>query len=137
MGHVPLLATPQLADLSQQIGLASLGASDEDMHKIAAVYWYTIEYGISLENKQYKAVGAALLSSFGEMEHALVKKKAEMRPLDFEDACAQQYPIDDFQSLYYFTPNVQQMMEKVAQFVQSMVQYRYNPETKSVTYIKQ
>jgi phenylalanine-4-hydroxylase len=70
-----MFADPRIADLSQQIGLLSLGASDEDIKKLGYAYLFTIELGLCLEDSKPKVIGAAIascatdLKKIGENKH--------------------------------------------------------------------
>jgi phenylalanine-4-hydroxylase len=79
------------ADFSQEIGLASLGATDEDLLKLSNIYWFTVEFGLTRQGSDIKAFGAGLLSSFGELEYS-VSDKANRVPFDPEVASVQPYP---------------------------------------------
>lgn len=85
VGHTPMLAIPEFAHFSQQIGLASLGATDDDLMKLAAIYWFTIEFGICLQDDgSRKAYGAGILGGLGELKYCLTDVP-KFYPLDLDE----------------------------------------------------
>lgn len=82
MGHAPMFANKEFAEFSHQIGLASLGASENDLLKLAAIYWYTVEFGFCLEDKQLKVYGAGVLSSANEINYAFKSGIPKFFPLN-------------------------------------------------------
>lgn len=64
-----MLADPTFAEIVQSIGQASLGADEATIKHLTKVFWYTVEFGVVREGDAVKAFGAAILSSYGELEH--------------------------------------------------------------------
>lgn len=134
LGHVPLFADSEFADFSQQIGLASLGAPDEYVQKLATCYWFTVEFGLCRQDGQIKAYGAGLLSSFGELEYC-ISDKPELRPFEPEKTAVQSYPITEYQPVYYVAESFEDAKNKMIQFSQAIPRdftVRYNAYTQSI-----
>ncbi|XP_016135387.1 phenylalanine-4-hydroxylase-like [Sinocyclocheilus grahami] len=134
LGHVPLFADPCFAQFSQEIGLASLGAPDEFIEKLATVYWFTVEFGLCKEGDKVKAYGAGLLSSFGELQYCLTDKP-KLLPFEPEKTCLQQYPITEFQPVYFVAESFEDAKEKVMKFASTIPRpfsVRYNAYTQRI-----
>jgi phenylalanine-4-hydroxylase len=119
MGHAPMLAIPEFADLSQKIGEGSVAADDGQIEQLATLYWFTIEYGVLLEDGKLRAYGAGLLSSFGELEHAL-SGAVEIRPFDPWQAKDTPYPITTYQPLLWSVPSIADAFARIDEFVRSL-----------------
>uniref|UniRef100_A0A8C8CIW5 Tryptophan 5-hydroxylase 2 n=1 Tax=Oncorhynchus tshawytscha TaxID=74940 RepID=A0A8C8CIW5_ONCTS len=138
LGHVPLLADPKFAQFSQEIGLASLGASDEDVQKLATCYFFTIEFGLCKQDGQLRAYGAGLLSSIGELKHAL-SDKASVKMFDPGTTCYQECLITTFQEVYFVSDSFEEAKEKMREFAKTIKRpfsVYYNPYTQSIDLLK-
>ncbi|XP_065910722.1 phenylalanine-4-hydroxylase-like [Dysidea avara] len=134
MGHVPLLADPTFASFSQEIGLASLGAPDDYVKKLATFYWFTIEFGMCQQNGERRAYGAGLLSSFGELQYC-VSDKPTVKPFEPEKIVVQEYPITEMQPVYFLADSFESAQEKLKAFAATIPKpfsLRYDPYTQSV-----
>lgn len=70
-GHLPLMANPRYADYVEQFAHVALRYGKDERKSLGSLWWYTIEFGFIIEDGEIKALGAGLMSSPGEMEHAL------------------------------------------------------------------
>ncbi|XP_065832787.1 phenylalanine-4-hydroxylase-like [Oscarella lobularis] len=135
LGHAPLFANPAFAEFSQEIGLASIGASDDYIKKLATCYWFTIEFGLCKQLGKMKAYGAGLLSSFGELEYSIESDTPKRVPFDPPSTAEQEYPVTKYQPLYYYTESFESALEKMRAFAATIPKaftVRYNPYTESI-----
>ncbi|XP_078674556.1 phenylalanine-4-hydroxylase-like isoform X1 [Branchiostoma floridae x Branchiostoma belcheri] len=134
LGHAPLFADPSFAQFSQEIGLASLGAPDDYVTKLATLYWFTVEFGLCRQDGEVKAYGAALLSSFGELQYCLTVKP-DIRPFEPEKISVTKYPITEYQPIYFLADSFQDAKEKLRTWSHTIPRpfsVHYNPYTQSV-----
>lgn len=134
LGHAPLFADPSFAQFSQEIGLASLGAPDEFVEKLATCFWFTVEFGLCRQNGELKAYGAGLLSSFGELQYCL-SDKPELREFDPRQTGEQKYPITEYQPIYFVSNSFDEAIQKMVQYATTIPRpfgVRYNAYTQSV-----
>ncbi|VDD87613.1 unnamed protein product [Enterobius vermicularis] len=133
LGHVPLFADPDFAQFSQEFGLISLGASDDIIAQLGTLYWFTIEFGLCLEEGQKKVYGAGLLSSFGELQNAMSEKAKNFDP---DVAAVTSYPITKYQPKYFLVESFDDARIKLMKWAQKSnlrsYQLYYNPYTQKI-----
>ena len=143
IGHAPMFADPSFADFSQEIGLASLGASDLEIEHLARCYWHSVEFGLIESNGERKAYGAGLLSSFGELEYACAPWRPaggrdthpEVLPWNPEVAAEQDFPITDYQPVYFAAASLHDAKEQMRAYCRNlprMFYARYIEATESI-----
>lgn len=116
-GHVPMHTNKAFAETLVRFGecartaaaLASqISRPDEQMHVLSSMiramarfFWFTIEFGLMRCNGSLKAYGSGLLSSFGELEHAVESGEVQRYPLQLEWVVNQQFEINHYQPLLF------------------------------------
>ncbi|MBL8552988.1 MAG: phenylalanine 4-monooxygenase [Phenylobacterium sp.] len=111
-GHVPMLTDPTFADYMQKYGeggLRALGLGQ--LHNLARLYWYTVEFGLLETPKGLRIYGAGIVSSHAESIFALDDPSPNRLGFDLERTMLTPYRIDDFQQVYFVIPSLQTLLD--------------------------
>ena len=108
-------------------------------------YWFSVEFGVCMEEGKRKAYGAGLLSSFGELEYACAPYRPaggetstpQYLPWDPMQAARQPYPITKYQPVLFVADSLEGAKERMLHFCDTSMarpfRVRYNPYTNTVS----
>lgn len=113
-GHIPMLADHDFSEMVEHIGrLGAAAIAAGEGHRIARIYWHSVEFGLAKEGGELKILGAGLASSFGEAHFSLKETNVERLPFSVERAVATHYRSDAFQPRYLVSSSVGETVAKV------------------------
>jgi phenylalanine-4-hydroxylase len=117
IGHGHLLATPTFSELHRLTGEATHRLRDEDnLRFLSKVFWFSVEFGVVVEDGELRAYGAGILSSYGEIEEF---RDMEHRPLDLVEMGSADYDITAYQPVLYRAESMDEVREVVGGFLRT------------------
>jgi phenylalanine-4-hydroxylase len=114
IGHGHLLATPTFSELHRLTGEATHRLKDEEnLRFLSRVFWFTVEFGVVVEEGELRAYGAGILSSYGEIDEF---RDMELRPIDLAEMGTAEYDITQYQPVLYRADSMDEIREVVGGF---------------------
>ncbi len=130
-GHVPMHTDKAFAETLVRFGecahtAAELVAGIRDeaervrrltsiIRAMARFFWFTVEFGLMRSPDGLRAYGSGLLSSFGEIEHAIDARDVQRCPIQLEWAINQAFEIDHYQPLLFIVDSFDHLFTLVDQ----------------------
>jgi phenylalanine-4-hydroxylase len=114
IGHGHLLATPTFGELHRLAGVAARRLRDiENLRFLSRVFWFSLEFGVVVQDGELRAYGAGILSSYGEIEEF---RGMEHRPLDLVEMGTADYDITAYQPVLYRAESIDELVDVVGGF---------------------
>jgi len=124
-GHVPMHTDPHFADTLVRFGecahtaVEMAGGNVEKLTSIiramARFFWFTVEFGLmrGVRQGEVKVYGSGLLSSYGELEHAVESAQVQRYPAQLEWIINQSFEIDHYQPLLFVVDSFEHLYHLV------------------------
>ena len=115
-GHIPLLMNEDYSNFTQEIGTLGLKHWDnEDVVKqLQRLYWYTIEFGLIMQNDTTMIYGAGIISSSAETDH-VYEDGVNHIPYDIDECRSRDFVIPEVQVDYYAINSFKQLYSTLSQ----------------------
>lgn len=135
-GHVPMLTDPVFADYMEAYGKGGLRSlRHASLKNLAALYWYTVEFGLVKTEAGLRIYGAGIVSSPAESVFALENPSPNRLGFELTRLMQTDYRIDDFQQTYFVIDDYQQLFDATVQtdfaplYAQMQGEFEFQPET--------
>ena len=130
-GHVPMHTDKAFAETLVRFGECAHTAAElaagirdeaEQVHRLTSIikamarfFWFTIEFGLMRGKGGLRVYGSGLLSSYGEIEHAIDSREVQRYPIQLEWAINQGFAIDHYQPLLFVVDSFDHLFSLVDQ----------------------
>ncbi len=135
-GHVPMHTDRAFADVLVRFGdcahtavemTADVKDYGERVRRLTSIiralsrfFWFTVEFGLMRGRQGTVAYGSGLLSSFGELQHAIESDEVQRYPVQLEWLINQGAEIDHYQPLLFVVDSFDHLFELVNRLDQWM-----------------
>jgi phenylalanine-4-hydroxylase len=131
-GHVPMHTDRAFADTLVRFGDCAYLAADivsgipdeaEKVRRLTSIvqamarfFWFSIEFGLMKPGAgELKVYGSGLLSSYGEIAHAIESPDVQRYPFQLEWVINQSFEIDRYQPLLFYVESFEHLFELVGE----------------------
>jgi len=141
-GHVPMHTEKAFADVLVRFGdcahtAVEMTADIRDqaerarrlvniMKAMSRFFWFTVEFGLMRGPRGVVAYGSGLLSSYGELQHAIESDEVQRYPVQMEWLINQGAEIDHYQPLLFIVESFDHLFELVDRLEHWMRQGKLN-----------
>jgi len=130
-GHIPMHTEKAFADVLVRLGecahtAVAMAARVHDraqqtrrltsvMRAMSRFFWFTVEFGLMRTPQGIRAYGSGLLSSYGELQHAIESSDVQRYPVQLEWLIHQGAEIDHYQPLLFVVDSFDHLFSLVEQ----------------------
>ena len=135
-GHVPMHTDKAFADVLVRFGdcahtavemTAGVRDHGERVRRLTSIiralsrfFWFTVEFGLMRGRQGTVAYGSGLLSSYGELQHAIESDEVQRYPVQLEWLINQGAEIDHYQPLLFIVDSFEHLFDLVNRLEQWM-----------------
>lgn len=113
-GHVPLLVNPIFADFMEEFGRKGLQSIESGLLSYAAaLYWFTVEFGLISTKEGIRIYGAGITSSKGESIYCLESDIPARIKYNTLRVMKTNYHIDSFQKSYFVIESYDELFKAI------------------------
>jgi phenylalanine-4-hydroxylase len=116
-GHIPLLSNPVFSEFVSEFGKIGLHHinDQEKLIELQRLYWFTIEFGVIMDQNKLKAYGAGIISSLEET-NKVYDEKGDFHAFNLNDILKRDFHTDKVQEAYFVISSFDDLYNSLSKF---------------------